>query len=211
MSALNDTSTFDEDFEMAAMTDLDAIKAALLQQGIEHPSNTCIKALVRNVQSKKCNCCYFVGDNLQILKSHLKEKKHTYGQRKYAMEKRDLIKRIKTRVGDSTLPDVDNSSTEHLSTDERSAFSSFASDERLTSAEKSSYNNLLYIGFCSVHLRGKIDVPSPATERKAKNALNAARAASSTAAARNSTTPADSTGAADTDEVNDIPLANLNI
>lgn len=76
-------------------------------------------------------------------------------------------------MGDETLPDVDMSSdSSRLTSQEKRAFSGFDNNSRLTTAERLTYENLLYIGLCMEFIRKGLAVtPSKKTEAAAKRAL----------------------------------------
>lgn len=173
MSSDSDLDELFDELRIAHGSDLDAIKEVFKNHDIDDPSKTLIKKLLANVESKRCCSCHFVGADLDELKAHLNEKGHKYGQGNFANDKRDFIYRVKNRLDDGTLPDVDISSKQpRLTSQEKRAFSGFDKDSRLTTAERLTYGNLLYIGLCMEFIRKDLAVtPSKETEAVAKKAV----------------------------------------
>ena len=171
-----------QDFAAAAPKDFASIAAALAANGITigELSVGSLKAMFRSVQEKKCNHCGFVGEDLSHLKKHLKEDNHYYGQEKLVIAKKKLIKRIKERRNDDSLPDVnfptESDARQQLTVEEAAAFNSFANDQNLSSAERSTFENLLYISLNCIIMRSKADAPSPANRKVAVRGLTRALA-----------------------------------
>ena len=80
---------------------------------------------------------------------------HLYGQGKFARNKRRMILRVKENhpMENSHLPDVDKSSEDPLSDEEKTAFASLFNNSSLREDEVTTLENLLYIGFCQVQFR----------------------------------------------------------
>jgi len=173
MSSDSDLDELFNELRIAHGTDLDAIKEVLKNHGIDDPSKTLMKKLLANVESKRCCKCHFVAADLDELKVHLNKKGHKYGQGNFANDKREFIYRVKNRLDDETLPDVNiSSNSPKLTNQEKRAFAGFHEDSRLTPAERLTYENLLYIGLCMEFIRKDLAVtPSKKTEAVAKKAV----------------------------------------
>lgn len=173
MSSDSDLDELFNELRIAHGSDLDAIKEVLKNHGIDDPSKTLMKKLLANVESKRCCSCHFVAADLDELKVHLKKKGHKYGQGNFANDKREFIYRVKKRLGDKTLPDVNiSSNSPKLTNQEKRAFSGFDKDSHLTTAERLTYENLLYIGLCMEFISKSLAVtPSKKTEAVAKKAV----------------------------------------
>ena len=171
-----------QDFRAAATTDFATAAASLAANGItiSDLSNSTLKSMFRNVPEKRCNCCEFVGEDLVHLKEHLKEDDHFSGQEKLVIGKKKLIKRIKKRRKDEFLPEVvfskNPDARQQLTVEEAAAFNSFASDENLTQAERTTFENLLYTSLNCIKVRSKADAPSPANRKVAVRGLTRALA-----------------------------------
>ena len=130
----------------------------MAEYGIINPRESLIRRLMKRFDIKRCCSCLYVGDSEGELNKHLAEKKHYYGQLRYANDKRALIHRVKSRLTaaeiETHLPDVDLESPSKLTAIEKSAFSSLASNEHLTPGERATLANILYLGYNLIYLRG---------------------------------------------------------
>lgn len=129
----------------------DALTNHLQELGVNNPSRSYMSRLIKVFSLKRCNSCPFVGSTRSELRHHLKGKDHHYGQGRFANDKRNLIARVKSfSIDNSYLPDVDTTSVEPLSDDEKTAFASLESKATMNDALNATFENILFIGFCLI-------------------------------------------------------------
>jgi hypothetical protein len=113
-----------------------------------------MKRLLKKMQAKKCCNCHMVYDARPELIRHLRKRKHLYGQDRYAKEKREMIQRIGFDRAGIAEDQITVASNEPLTDVERAAFARIWTLDDLTAGERASYENLLFIGFCLIHIGG---------------------------------------------------------
>ena len=130
-----------------------AIRDYLREHGCTNPSKSLMKKVVAGGATSRCCCCPFVADSNEELKRHIKKEGHSYGQGRFAREKRALMKRVKTRLGERT-DNINTGSERALNREEIAIFTSLHSLE-LTPGERGTLDAILYIGICLIFIKSK--------------------------------------------------------